>query len=247
MITIKSDEEVKIMREAGRVVGEVLQILRRGDEARRRRQGPRQARAQGIRAARRDPDLPRLRPAALPGDGLHLGQRGAGPRHPRRPRHQGRRHRQHRPRRDLQGLRRRQRHHHRRRRDYAGSAEADRRDAGVALARHPRRTAGERLGVVSNAIGDYIESQGYGVVRGYVGHGVGRKMHEEPQVPNYGPADRGPVLKKGMVLALEPMVTIGDYATRRSTTTAGPSARWTAASAPTSSTRSRSQMARRRC
>jgi methionyl aminopeptidase len=76
-------------------------------------------------------------------------------------------------------------------------------------------TAGVRLGVVSNAIGEYIESQGYGVVREYVGHGVGRQMHEEPQVPNYGPPDRGPVLKQGMVLALEPMVTIGDWRTKK--------------------------------
>ena len=76
-------------------------------------------------------------------------------------------------------------------------------------------TAGVRLGVVSNAIGEYIESEGYGVVREYVGHGVGRQMHEEPQVPNYGPADRGPVLKKGRVLALEPMVTIGDWRTKK--------------------------------
>lgn len=76
-------------------------------------------------------------------------------------------------------------------------------------------TAGVRLGVISNAIGEYIESEGYGVVREYVGHGVGRQMHEEPQVPNYGPADRGPVLKKGMVLALEPMVTIGDWHTKK--------------------------------
>jgi methionyl aminopeptidase len=74
--------------------------------------------------------------------------------------------------------------------------------------------AGERLGVISNAIGTYIESEGYGVVRQYVGHGVGRKMHEEPNVPNYGPPDRGPILKKGMVLALEPMVTVGDYQTK---------------------------------
>lgn len=75
--------------------------------------------------------------------------------------------------------------------------------------------AGERLGAISHAIGSYIESQGsYGVVRRYVGHGVGRKMHEDPQVPNYGPPDRGPVLKRGMVLALEPMVTIGDYETK---------------------------------
>ena len=76
-------------------------------------------------------------------------------------------------------------------------------------------TAGVRLGVISHAIGEYIESEGYGVVREYVGHGVGRQMHEEPQVPNYGPADRGPVLRKGMVLALEPMVTVGDWHTKK--------------------------------
>jgi methionyl aminopeptidase len=75
--------------------------------------------------------------------------------------------------------------------------------------------AGVRLGVVSNAIGEYIESEGFGVVREYVGHGVGREMHEEPQVPNYGPPDRGPVLRKGMVLALEPMVTVGDWHTKK--------------------------------
>ena len=75
--------------------------------------------------------------------------------------------------------------------------------------------AGVRLGVVSNTIGEYIESQGYGVVREYVGHGVGRAMHEDPQVPNYGLPDRGPVLRKGMVLALEPMVTVGDWHTKK--------------------------------
>ncbi len=75
--------------------------------------------------------------------------------------------------------------------------------------------AGLRLGVVSNTIGEYIESQGFGVVREFVGHGVGREMHEEPQVPNFGPADRGPILRKGMVLALEPMVTVGDWHTKK--------------------------------
>jgi methionyl aminopeptidase len=75
--------------------------------------------------------------------------------------------------------------------------------------------AGNRLGWISNAIQTYIEAHGFGVVREYVGHGVGRQMHEEPQVPNFGPADRGPVLKKGMVLALEPMVTVGDWRTRQ--------------------------------
>ncbi len=79
--------------------------------------------------------------------------------------------------------------------------------------RHAR--PGNRLGAISHAIQTYIESRGFGVVREYVGHGVGRQMHEEPQVPNYGPADRGPLLKKGMVLALEPMVTMGDWRTRQ--------------------------------
>ena len=75
--------------------------------------------------------------------------------------------------------------------------------------------AGVRLGAVSSAIGAYIESEGFGVVREYVGHGVGREMHEEPQVPNFGPPDRGPILRKGMVLALEPMVTLGDWRTKK--------------------------------
>ncbi|MBF6600058.1 MAG: type I methionyl aminopeptidase [Dehalococcoidia bacterium] len=79
--------------------------------------------------------------------------------------------------------------------------------------RHAR--AGNRLGEISHAIQTYIEARGFGVVREYVGHGVGRAMHEEPQVPNYGPEDRGPVLKKGMVLALEPMVTMGDWRTKQ--------------------------------
>jgi methionyl aminopeptidase len=74
---------------------------------------------------------------------------------------------------------------------------------------------GKRLGEVSHAIQEHIESNGFGVVREYCGHGVGRAMHEEPQVPNYGSPDKGPVLKKGMVLALEPMVTVGDWHTRQ--------------------------------
>jgi len=82
--------------------------------------------------------------------------------------------------------------------------------AGIAKAQ-----AGNRMGEISHAIQTHIESNGFGVVREYVGHGVGRDMHEEPQVPNFGPVDRGPVLKKGMVLALEPMVTVGDWRTRQ--------------------------------
>jgi methionyl aminopeptidase len=75
--------------------------------------------------------------------------------------------------------------------------------------------AGARLGKISHAIQTCAEAQGYSLVREYVGHGVGRDMHEEPQVPNYGPPERGPVLRKGMVLALEPMVNIGDWRTKK--------------------------------
>ncbi len=75
--------------------------------------------------------------------------------------------------------------------------------------------AGARLGAISHAIQQHVESNGFSVVREYVGHGVGRQMHEEPQVPNFGPPDRGPVLRSGMTLALEPMVNVGDWRTKR--------------------------------
>jgi len=71
-----------------------------------------------------------------------------------------------------------------------------------------------RLGDISAMIQNYAESRGYSVVREYAGHGIGREMHEEPQIPNYGPAGVGPVLRKGMTLAIEPMVNIGDWRTR---------------------------------
>ena len=73
---------------------------------------------------------------------------------------------------------------------------------------------GYRLSDISHAIQVYAESRGYGIVRDYVGHGIGRKMHEDPPVPNYGPAGRGPRLTKGMVLAIEPMINQGDYRVR---------------------------------
>lgn len=75
--------------------------------------------------------------------------------------------------------------------------------------------AGSRVGEIGLAIQSYAEGEGYSVVREYVGHGVGRAMHEDPQIPNYGPADRGPVLRPGMVIAIEPMVNIGDWRTKR--------------------------------
>jgi len=81
--------------------------------------------------------------------------------------------------------------------------------AGIAAA-HSEAT----LGDISAAIQNYTESKGYSVVREYTGHGIGREMHEEPQIPNFGLPGTGPVLKKGMTLALEPMVNIGDWHTR---------------------------------
>ncbi|MCR4432169.1 MAG: type I methionyl aminopeptidase [Tepidanaerobacteraceae bacterium] len=68
-----------------------------------------------------------------------------------------------------------------------------------------------RLSDISHAIQTYVEKRGYSVVRDYVGHGIGRKMHEDPQIPNFGPPHRGPRLKAGMTLAIEPMVNAGGY------------------------------------
>jgi methionyl aminopeptidase len=71
--------------------------------------------------------------------------------------------------------------------------------------------AGNRLGDVSHAVQVAVEARGFGVVRSLVGHGVGRNMHEDPQIPNYGPPGRGPKLAPGMVFAIEPMITAGSY------------------------------------
>jgi methionyl aminopeptidase len=74
--------------------------------------------------------------------------------------------------------------------------------------------AGNRLGDVSHAVQTHCESHGFGVVRAFVGHGIGRNLHEEPQIPNFGDAGRGPVIKAGMVLAIEPMITMGSWEVR---------------------------------
>ena len=74
--------------------------------------------------------------------------------------------------------------------------------------------SGARLGDISASIQSYVESRGFAVVREYVGHGIGRQMHESPQIPNYGTAGQGPVLSEGMTLALEPMVNVGDWRTK---------------------------------
>jgi methionyl aminopeptidase len=68
---------------------------------------------------------------------------------------------------------------------------------------------GNRLGDVSATVQQHVEKNGYSVVREFVGHGIGRELHEEPQVPNFGQPGHGPVLKQGMVLAIEPMVNEG--------------------------------------
>jgi methionyl aminopeptidase len=73
---------------------------------------------------------------------------------------------------------------------------------------------GRRLSDVSHAIQAHVEGHGFSVVRAFVGHGIGRALHEEPQVPNFGDPGRGPQLKPGMVLAIEPMVTMGSWEVR---------------------------------
>jgi methionyl aminopeptidase len=73
---------------------------------------------------------------------------------------------------------------------------------------------GNRLGDVSHAVQTHVEESGFSVVRSLVGHGIGRSMHEEPQIPNYGPPGKGVVLEEGMVLAIEPMVTAGRHMVR---------------------------------
>lgn len=69
--------------------------------------------------------------------------------------------------------------------------------------------AGKRIGDISHAVQAYCEKHGYGVVREFVGHGIGKEMHEDPQVPNYGRSGNGPLLKNGLCLAIEPMITMG--------------------------------------
>ncbi len=71
--------------------------------------------------------------------------------------------------------------------------------------------AGNNLTDISHAVQQEAEKNGFSVVRQYVGHGIGREMHEKPQIPNFGPPGQGPELKKGMTLAIEPMLNMGDF------------------------------------
>jgi len=77
-----------------------------------------------------------------------------------------------------------------------------------------KAVVGGRLTDISHAVQEYAEKRRFSVVREYVGHGIGRSLHEEPQVPNYGSPGRGPLLKSGMVLAIEPMLNVGTRETK---------------------------------
>jgi methionyl aminopeptidase len=82
-------------------------------------------------------------------------------------------------------------------------------ESGIKMARN-----NNRLGDISSAVQKYAEARGFSVVRDYTGHGIGRQMHEDPLIPNFGSPGTGIVLKKGMALAIEPMLNAGDYRTR---------------------------------
>jgi methionyl aminopeptidase len=70
---------------------------------------------------------------------------------------------------------------------------------------------GKRLSDISYAVQTVVEGAGFGVIREFVGHGIGRSLHEDPQIPNFGPPGRGPVLQAGMTLAIEPMTSMGAW------------------------------------
>lgn len=73
---------------------------------------------------------------------------------------------------------------------------------------------GNRLGDISHAIQSFVEARGFSIVRDFVGHGIGKNLHEAPEIPNFGDPGTGPVLKEGMVFAIEPMVNVGSWQTR---------------------------------
>ncbi|HLI57345.1 MAG TPA: type I methionyl aminopeptidase [Actinomycetota bacterium] len=82
-------------------------------------------------------------------------------------------------------------------------------DAGIAQCQ-----PGKRLTDISHAVQRVVERAGFAVVREFVGHGIGRELHEDPQIPNFGPPGRGPLIEPGMVFAIEPMVNVGGWRTR---------------------------------
>jgi len=81
--------------------------------------------------------------------------------------------------------------------------------AGIAMVK-----AGNHLSDISHAVQEVVEGAGFGVIREFVGHGIGRSLHEDPQIPNYGPPGLGPTLQVGMTMAIEPMTSLGSYRVR---------------------------------
>ncbi|MCP2519763.1 type I methionyl aminopeptidase [Candidatus Aminicenantes bacterium AC-708-M15] len=79
-------------------------------------------------------------------------------------------------------------------------------EIGISMAKE-----GNRISDISNAIQQFVEKNGFSVIRDFVGHGIGTSLHEDPQIPNFGPSGRGPRIKKGMVLAIEPMIAAGSH------------------------------------
>ena len=77
-----------------------------------------------------------------------------------------------------------------------------------------RARVGNRLSDISYAVQSFVELHGFSVVRDFVGHGIGKQLHEDPEIPNYGPPGQGPLLQEGMVLAIEPMVNMGTHRTK---------------------------------
>ncbi len=90
----------------------------------------------------------------------------------------------------------------------ANLLEATRQSLNAAIA---QCQIGNRLGDVGFAVQSYVEPRGYSVVRNYCGHGIGRAMHEDPQVPNYGEPGKGTIIREGLVIAIEPMINLGDH------------------------------------
>ena len=105
-------------------------------------------------------------------------------------------------------------HHHSGRSDRVRGGAAAQRDPAVSRGRHRAARVGNHVGDIGHAVQQVAEGAGYGVVRELVGHGIGTRFHEEPQVPNYGAPKRGPRLLEGMTLAIEPMITVGSPATK---------------------------------
>jgi methionyl aminopeptidase len=207
-VILKSAREVEHMRRAGKVVRQVLDHVRDQVQAWRDDSGPRKCRRGLLK------DLG----AKAAFKGYHGYPACFAPRStakwstafPPRPGAERRRHRLHRLRRDRRRLLRG-------RGDHCSGGREDRQEdpaaaggnAGLLQAAIEIVKPGATLGDIGAAVQEVVEAEGFSVVRDFVGHGIGTRMHEDPQVPNYGERGRGMKLREGMVLAIEPMVNAG--------------------------------------